>query len=70
MNVITDTLAHCLQRRLTFAAFRVVSLTLFDLDWLPPSWACVSWRAAWTLARSPAIASRKRPARPCIRATG
>ena len=26
---------------LTFAAFRVVSLTLWTLDWLPPSWALV-----------------------------
>jgi cell division transport system permease protein len=24
---------------LTFAAFRVVSVTLFDLEWLPPTWA-------------------------------
>lgn len=24
---------------LTFAAYRLVSVTLFDLDWLPPSWA-------------------------------
>ena len=40
-GLLAGTVGGLIAAALTYGAFRVVSLTLFDLDWLPPSWALI-----------------------------
>ncbi|MBW3628672.1 MAG: ABC transporter permease [Gemmatimonadetes bacterium] len=40
-GLLAGSVGGLLAAGLTFAAFRVVSLTLFELEWLPPTWALI-----------------------------
>jgi cell division transport system permease protein len=40
-GLVAGTVGGLIAAALTYAAYRMVSLALFDLDWLPPSWALV-----------------------------